>query len=168
MEYNIGDAVVYGMNGVCRIDAKESRNFEGTDETEYYRLVPVEAKSSAFYIPISTFDGRVRTPMTKEAIDELIDSIPEILPEWDDDTNTRKNDYRQLLQEGDMKRLIGLTRALNTFRDKQRESGKKLPVADEKSMHIAENIIYGEFAFVLGIPYEKVEDYIFERLKTYE
>jgi CarD family transcriptional regulator len=167
VEYSVGDYVVYGVNGVCKFDRIESKNFSGKEE-RYCILLPIDSKSSTYYVEEEKLPDRVRKVMTEPEILALIDSMPDIPDEWDDDNNQRKSDYREVLQSGDFRRLIGLTRALYGFREKQRKHNKKLPVADDKSMKAAENILYSEFAFVLKIPYESVESFITDRLDSCE
>jgi CarD family transcriptional regulator len=164
-DYNVGDYVVYGSSGVCKFDRIEKKNFSGTEES-YCCLLPIDSKSSTYYVEVNKLTERVRRPMTADEINTLIDSMPEIPDEWEDDNNQRKSDYREVLQSGDFRRLIGMTRAIYGFRERQKEHNKKLPVADDKSMKAAENILYSEFAYVLNIPYEKVEDYIQDRLTS--
>jgi CarD family transcriptional regulator len=166
MIYNIGDYVVYGISGVCRFESIEKRNFEGVGEKEYCKLIPVETKGSAYYIPTDTLEAKVRRPMTKDEVNAFIDDIPNINTDFEDDTNMRKADCRAVIQSGDFRRMIGMTRALYLFRERQKDKGKKMPMADEKNMHTAENIIYSEFAFVLGIHFEQVESYILNRLEA--
>jgi CarD family transcriptional regulator len=164
MAYNVGEYVVYGVNGVCRFDRTEKKNFSGADEKTYCILLPIDSKSSTYYVEEDKLDERVRRVMTADEINALIDSMPDIPAEWEDDNNQRKSDYREVLASGDFRRLLSMTRALYLFREKQKENNKKLPVADDKSMKAAENIIYSEFAYVLGIPFESVESYIADRL----
>jgi CarD family transcriptional regulator len=166
MDYRVGDYVVYGVNGVCKFDRVEMKNFSGSGERSYCILLPIDSKSSTYYVEEEKLSERVRKLMTKTEILDLIDSMPGIPMEWDDDNNQRRSDYREVLQSGDFRRLIGLTRALYGFREKQRENNKKLPVADDKSMKAAENILYSEFAYVLDIPYESVEGFITQRLEA--
>jgi CarD family transcriptional regulator len=168
MNYNVGDYVVYGISGVCLFETIEKRNFEGVGEKEYCKLIPIETKGSAYYIPIDTLDAKVRKPMTKDEVNAFIDDMPSMTTDFEDDNNMRKADCRAVIQSGDFRRMIGMTRALYLFRERQKEHGKKLPMADEKNMHTAENIIYSEFAFVLGIHYEQVEGYILSRLEVLE
>jgi len=42
--------------------------------------------------------------------------------------------------------------------------GKKATAVDERYMKAAENGLYGELSLTLGVPREKMEDYIRERL----
>ncbi|MDR0992168.1 MAG: CarD family transcriptional regulator [Ruminococcus sp.] len=168
MDYKIGDYVVYGISGVCHFEEIEKRNFEGVGEREYCKLIPIDTKGSAYYIPSETLHQKVRKPMTAEEIHAFIDDIPNIGTDFEDDNNMRKADCRAVIQSGDFRRMIGMTRALYLFRERQKLHGKKLPMADEKNMHTAENIIYSEFAFVLGIHFEQVENYILNRLENNE
>jgi CarD family transcriptional regulator len=165
MDYKTGDYVVYGISGVCLFESVEKRNFEGVGEREYCKLIPVETKGSAYYIPIETLEAKVRKPMSADEINTFIDDIPNISTDFEDDNNMRKADCRAVIQSGDFRRMIGMTRALYLFRERQKLHGKKLPMADEKNMHTAENIIYSEFAHVLGIHFEQVEAYILSRLE---
>ena len=50
--FNIGEYVVYGSGEICRIEEKTERCFDGISKNEYYRLVPIEMKNSAYYVPV--------------------------------------------------------------------------------------------------------------------
>ena len=41
MSYNIGNYVVYCSKEICRIESKVKKCFNGVDETEYFKLIPI-------------------------------------------------------------------------------------------------------------------------------
>ena len=58
-----------------------------------------------------------------------------------------------------------MTHSLHIHQENQRQKGKKLMAADERVMHDAEHLINQEFAFVLGIEENQVEEFIKSRIK---
>ena len=61
-----------------------------------------------------------------------------------------------MLAGGDCEQLIGIIKALFLHQKAQQEKGKKLHSADEQLLKSAERLLYGEFAFALGIGQEEV------------
>ena len=51
MSYNIGNYVVYCSKEICRIESKVKKCFNGVDEIEYFKLIPIRTKNSSYYIP---------------------------------------------------------------------------------------------------------------------
>lgn len=59
---------------------------------------------------------------------------------------------------------------IKTLYERKRErvqSGRKVPVIDERYFHQAEEQLYGELAVVLQIPKEEVSSYIAECAKSW-
>ena len=91
MSYNIGNYVVYCSKEICRIESKVKKCFNGVDEIEYFKLIPIRTKNSSYYIPCNNCESKVRNLLTKEEIYSLIDEMPEAETQWYEDKNTRKN-----------------------------------------------------------------------------
>lgn len=165
MSFDIGDYVVYGSNEVCRIEDKVVRCFDGSIEKEYYKLIPVYSKGSTFYIPSDNYEGKVRRLLTKEEIYALIDEMPETeAAKWCDDKNQRKSMFFSVLRSDNYHELISMMRSLYLKREQQVSKGKKLLASDERVMHEAEKLMHHEFAFVLGINENEIENFIESRL----
>lgn len=167
MIFNIGDHVVYCSREICKIDSKVKKCFNGIDENEYFKLIPISTKNSSYYIPCDNCDSKIRRLLTKDEILSLIDEMPSAEENWCDDKNERKNLFNSVLKSDDYHQIINMMHTLYLKRESQRQKGKKLLAADERIMHDAEMIVYREFAFVLGILEEKVEDFINSRLKDF-
>ena len=68
--FAVGDYVIYGYEGVCRIDEIGSPGVSGFDRgRQYYRLTP-HYRGGTIYAPV---DGRVRMRrvISREALDAL-------------------------------------------------------------------------------------------------
>ena len=48
--YSIGDVVMYGAFGICKVTAIEKRDFTG-EEQEYYILRHINSDKNIFYVP---------------------------------------------------------------------------------------------------------------------
>lgn len=166
MSFNIGDYIVYCSKEICCIESKIKKCFNGIDENEYFKLIPINTKNSSYYIPCSNCQSKVRRLLTKEEIYSLIDEMPEAEMQWCEDKNTRKNIFNSVLKSDDYHQIITMMHTLYIQQKNQRSKGKKLLAADERVMQNAEHLIHQEFAFVLGIEEDKVGNFISERIKT--
>lgn len=166
MSFKIGEYVVYCGSEICKIEDTVKRCFDGVNEKEYYKLIPVYSKGSTFYIPSDDYDTKMRRLLTKDEIYALIEEMPDAQAEWCEDRNQRKNQFISVLKSDDYHKLISMMRALYIQRKEQLAKGKKLLAADERAMHEAEKLMHHEFSFVLGINENDVEKFIEERIAS--
>lgn len=164
MGFDIGEHVIYGANEICRIDDKVNRCFDGVNEKEYLKLVPIYSKGSVFYIPSDNLEGKVRKLLTREQIYALIDEMPNADTDWCEDKNKRKSKFFSVLHSDNYHQLIAMIRTIYLHREIQNSKGKKLHAVDERVMQEAEKLIHHEFSFVLGIDENDVDMFIESRL----
>ncbi len=160
MSFKIGEYVVYNGSEICKIEDTVKRCFDGINEKEYYRLIPVYSKGSTFYIPSDNYDSKIRRLLTKEEIYSLIEEMPDVETEWCEDKNQRKNQFISVLKSDDYHKLISMMRTLYVQRKEQLAKGKKLLASDERVMQEAEKLMHHEFSFVLGIDENEIESFI--------
>lgn len=163
--YNVNDAVVYSTYGVCRIKAIEVRDFSGED-IEYYVLQPVGDSRNTFYVPTSNeaLSSKMRSVCSREEAEDIISVMPDEDFIWIDNDIERKEEYRRILDSGDRRRLVQLIKTLYIRREELTAQHKKLHSADERFLNEAENVLYDEFAYALGISRDEVLPYIKQRL----
>lgn len=163
--FSSGDTVVYATYGVCIIKSIEKRDFSGED-VEYYVLQPVSDPKNTFYVPTANdqLRDKMRRVMSKEETQDLICSMSREELIWIEDEQERKAEYRRILDGGDRRELVRLIKTLYLRKQELLESHKKLHSADERALNDAENMLYDEFAYSLGIPREKVIPYIREHV----
>lgn len=164
MMFNIGQYVVYGASGVCRIVGFEMKKF-GTAQNEYCKLEPLEGGSSVYYIPKDSLDLKVRALYTPEQIQALILKIPSIEPIVIDDFRKRKLVLSAAMRSSDPETLIAMIKRLYNELNDRISLGKKINLTDDRLMKDAQNLINQEFSVSLGIDKSEVESYICEKLK---
>lgn len=164
--FSVGEYVVYGSGEICRFAEKTSRCFDGINNKEYCKLIPLDTNNSTYYIPSEKMDSSVRRLLTREEIYDVIDSMPNAANVWSNDKNERKVKFGAILKSDDLSEIIGMMRSIYEERQKRSADGKSLIASDEKAFAAAENMIHREFAFVLGIKTDDVESFIHNRLLT--
>ena len=102
--------------------------------------------------------------LPKQQAEELISRIPQIISGASDETGTIDS-YREELEFHKAENLVLLTAQIYRKKKLAKLNRKKLGFVDEKYMHIAEELLFGEFSAVLGIPIEKVPEYIESKIK---
>ena len=167
MKHNVGEYVVYCSKEICLINSIVKKCFDGVNEEDYFQLIPVNTKKSFYYIPCKNCESKIRPLLTKEEIYLLIDEMPDASTEWCDDRQARKSLFNSILKGDDYHKLITMMHSLYVKREDQISIGKKLLAADERAMNEAEHIINQEFAFVLDINEDEVDNFIKERLANH-
>jgi CarD family transcriptional regulator len=154
--YEIGDIVIYGGEGLCRIDSITEKKFDNKI-ISYYVLKNLLIEESVTYVPIDSGNGRskMRAVLGKEEILELMKNIPEPTEDWIENPRERQRKFKDIIVYGDSKDLLNLMRTLQVHQEQQLDIGKKLHSADERIFKEAEKLIAEEIAYVFGIPKEE-------------
>ncbi len=168
--YQIGDVIVYGGEGVCRVNAIGVLAILSINKDRlYYTLSPLY-RDGKIFTPVDTTIF-MRPAITSEEVQHLIKQIPEIRTNVLYENRNIKmlsDHYEALLQTYDCADLLQLIKTVYTKQQVVRENGKKLNMTDERYLKRAEEMLYSEFAFALGIPKDDVKSYIEETVKKLE
>lgn len=159
--FSIADVVFYGTQGVCKIDAVETKQI-GKNVAQYYVLKPIFNDSTAVYVPVdnATLTAKMQCVLTKEQADALAKEIPYIDLIKSLDENEKRTRYKNILSCGDRKQLVSLIKTIRQERDARKENGKKLNINDEQTLRKAENLLYEELAFVYNVSPQSVKELI--------
>jgi CarD-like/TRCF domain. len=164
--FEIGEYIIYGNHGVCRVEGIGNLDLPGIDKSrKCYTLQPVFSKSSTLYTPVDNDKVLMRKVMSNEEAMELLEKVPEIPVLWIGNEKQREEVYRDALKSHDGTDWIKIIKTLYVRRRERMSHGKKLTYTDEKYLNIAKNCLYGELAIALDIEKDKVEDLINERLE---
>lgn len=164
--YQVGQQVIYGIHGVCRITALEVKNV-GREKKEYYCLEPVDQPGAVFYVPTGNQAAvaKMRTILTKEEFEALLCAQKDRESAWIEDENQRKQRYRELIAQNDRGELISMVSALYRHKRQQQENGRKFHISDENFLRDATKLLSAEFSLVLGISANEVADYMKQQLE---
>lgn len=165
--FQIGELILYGNTGVCRIEAIGPReNTSLADQKkEYYTFAPLYS-DGVIYAPLDT-TVFMRPILSKEQALELIHHIPDIQAEpfATRDQRLLGEHYRHFFETHNCEDLLQLICNIYVKGQKLSQSGKKMGATDQQYMKRATNLLHGELAAVLNIPLEEVESFIVEQIK---
>jgi CarD family transcriptional regulator len=102
----------------------------------------------------------MRPVITKDAANDLIARIPQIETVWIVNEKAREVQFKESLQTCDCVELVKMIKTLYMRKQQRIENGKKVTVVDEKYFRQAEDKLYEELAYVLGMEKNKVSQYI--------
>lgn len=164
--YEIGQQVLYGSHGVCRISAIESMRF-GKTRAKYYTLEPAEQPGTRFYVPVDNEAavGKLRPLLPASDLLALLHSEDVRSTPWVDEESQRKLRYRELINSGDRAQLMGMVCALYRHKKEQTAAGRKFHQSDENFLHDAQKLLNAEFAQVFGLDAKEVNPFILKELE---
>ena len=159
------DLIIYGSNGVCRVEAVGKPAVKGIDESRlYYTLCPLYS-TERIYTPIDT-NVFMRPAISRREAEELIAQIPKIEEDIFDNRNPTmlSTQYRTSIESNICDDLVRLIKSVHSKAKVAEQSGKKPGQVDKRYMKRAEELLYGELAVALDIPRDDVLGYIERKL----
>lgn len=163
--FQVGDQVVYGSHGVCSIVNVEQRVID-RKRINYFALEPLHQPGARYFVPSENpvALSKLRHLITRQELDQLLQSAEIRESCWISDENQRKQRYRELITSSDRVSLLRMINTLHQHKKKQQEAGRKFHLCDENFLHDAEKLLTAEFSLVLGIDPSEVEGYILTAL----
>lgn len=165
MLYEVGQFIIYGNDGVCKVEAIGPLDMRGAQKgVDYYTLSPLY-QTGKIYAPVEAVVFS-RPIMSKEEAQALIEDIPNIPAEVYENNNPRllSEHYQAYLKSHDCRDLIRVIRAIYVKGENAANRGRRLGQVDERSFKQAVEMLHGELAVALEIEKEEVERYITQAL----
>ena len=159
--FQIGDQVVYGIHGICRIVDLAERTVD-RKKIPYFVLEPADQPGAQFFVPSQNPAAlaKLRRVLDRQELDALLASQEVRQDCWIADENRRKQRYRELISGGDRVALLQMIGALHRHKKEQAEAGRKFHLCDENFLRDAERLLNAEFSLILGIQPSEVGAYI--------
>ena len=133
--FHVGDYIVYGSNGICRVEEITHPDIAGIDEDKlYYVLVPEKTRDSRLFCP--TDNSRV--VLRSERM--------------------RDDSYKKAMKSCDLRQCVKVIKALLIRKEERESHGKKVTVTDERYMKLAEEGLYSELSLVMGKDREEIKE----------
>lgn len=164
--YQVGDWVVYGIHGVCRVIGTE-KQLVNRKRTLYLVLEPLTQAESRFYLPADnpTALAKLKAVLSKEELSLLIDSDEAHKDCWIQEENRRKQYYRELISSGDRITLMQMVATLYRYKADQQAAGRKFHQADDNFLRDAERLLTSEIALVMEMSPENARNFLREHLQ---
>lgn len=160
--YQVGDLIVYGGNGVCRVAAVGP----GPRGGRFYTLEPVY-QSCTIMTPVDNQKVFHRPIITRQEALSLIDDIPTIQAQAYHSKVMREltEHYDAMLKTYDCRSLLELTMSIYVKRQDAQSQKRRLSSVDEAFQRKAEDLLFSELACALDLPREEVQPFIAARLE---
>lgn len=157
--YKIGDYLVYKRD-VCRVCDIKEKYYKDLD---YYILSPINDTTLKVQIPVNNIF--IRNVITKEKVEEIIDSIPNVSIIAADNKSI-ESEYKNLLNSDKYEDLIKIIKT-SYVRNKEREDNKrKISDKDKYYFDKAEKLLYSEFSIALNKSYDETKDYVISKVEN--
>lgn len=167
--FKVGEYIVYGMSGVCKVEEIGPMSLSGVESDKlYYTLLPVYTKGSRVFTPVDNAKVIMRPVITKTEASNLINEIKNTaLIEVADDKH-RELAYKEALKTCECKEWVRIINTVLKRKEERLAQGKKMSACDEKYLKQAQDNLFGELALSLGMEKNEVEDYIEHRITMKE
>lgn len=154
--YKVNDIVVYRRD-VCKIIGKHRSDFTGE---QCYILVPYEQQDGSvkMQVPVSNKGGHLRSLITKEEIDRLIEETPDI-ERLENKPANMKSQYAALLKTDNIADLIRIIKTSHSRNQARREANRKMASVDDEYLQKAEKYLYAEIAVAMGMTFEESKQF---------
>jgi len=151
-KYQIGDYVLYGLNGTCEIVEIGTLDFAGPNKI-YYSLKPVSDNRSTIFLPVLKEEEIVRKVMSKKEAEDTIENIKKSKPATY--APVREN-CDKILKSGDNIAVSSMIKMLRNLRKENRKIHKGLNIQEEKILKDAERVLFSEMSTALEMNYQDV------------
>ena len=136
--FEVGDFVVHGNSGVCRVDAVQTMDGIGADRQRvYYTLVPLYTSGSKLFVPTDSKKVIIRSVMTKKDVKKLMDEWNEIETLRVENDKNREEVYKEALRSCDSRQWVRLIKTSYQRNQTRIEKGKKATTSDERYLQLA-------------------------------
>jgi len=164
--FRVGDFVVYGSNGVCKVENIGTLEGAGVPADRlYYTLLPLYMRGSRIFSPVDNQKVIIRPVLSPEEASLLINEIHELEPLWINDEKKREVHYKEAFRTCDCRQYVRIIKTIYMRQESRLAEGKKVTAQDEKYFQMAEDALYGELAISLGLTKEDAKAYVIENVE---
>lgn len=150
--FKIGDVVLYGIQGICKITGIEVKQL-GKTALDYYALTPIYNENTVLFVPIDNekLTSKMQNILTKQQAKQLIEKASGTAVLEICDEAAKREQYREILSSGNRELLMSLIKTIRLERAERSKINKKLNMSDEQTLYKAERLLFNEIAYVLDI-----------------
>ena len=156
--FEIGDKIVHPMHGAGVIENIITQKVDGTSR-EYY-VVKMPQGGMIVMIPISNIrEIGVRAVIDSQRACEILDSLPEIEIDQNQNWNRRYRENMLRIRSGDLTEVCKVVKSLMV-----RERQRGLSTGERRMLHSAKQILISEITLAQSATYEDIEAQVDQQL----
>ena len=161
MSYQVGEIVLYGTEGICRVLGTEEKRF-GSEALTYYALESV-GKGSRIFVPFANeaLIKRIRRPQTADSMQSLLEDVQSIEDlDWHENDRERKTYHMGIVANGGTKELLQLIKTIQNRRVAMQQAGKRLYATDDRVCKEALTLLIAEMTVSLSVNEEAAKQHL--------
>lgn len=165
--FEVGEYIIYGNHGVCKIEDIGNSDMPSFDENKkYYKLQPIFSKSSILYTPVDNDKVVMRRVITDEEARHLIEQIPDTPILLIENDKQREEIYKETLKKYNCTDWIKIIKTLYVRKQERISQGKKMTFIDEKYLSISKDCLYGELSIAMDMSRDEIESLVVKYLEN--
>ena len=164
--FKVGDLVLYGTTGVCRVSEIKEKDLTGKGKTQlYYHLAPLY-QTCVISAPVNSDKIFIRPIISREEAERLIDHMSSISSDHYPTGAAREltEQYEAAINTHDCIIWASLLHSIYTKKEKLTIQKKKFSSLDERYMRKTEDLLFGELAAAMGMDRKAVASVISKRI----
>lgn len=163
--FKIGERIIYGSEGVFEITEYASSPIDKSDDRVFYILKPVYGpQGNIIFTPADNDKTVMRQIMSQSEAKILIEKMISILPLDVEREKNRRDLYKFCMISTEPENYVRLIKTVYLRREEFAKQKRRLSDADTDYEKKAKFCLYGELSIALDMPFEKVEEYISNKL----
>ena len=162
--FSVGELMVYGTNGVCRVEEIGQSPFGADDTRLFYKLSPTSDRANlVIYTPVDNDRVIMRPLISAEEAKAILAEISEIDIIEVPMEKKRRDIYREYLATVEPRVYVSIIKTVAQRRVEFKRTRRRLPDIDNDAEHTAKSSLYGELSEVLGFSREEIHNMITEK-----
>lgn len=156
--YQTGEWIIYGGEGVCRVEAVGPAPAAAMDQSKTYYTIKPLYHGGVIYAPTDV-PVRMRPILTRQQAWKLLEDIPRMQSEYahSNDPKETAAQYKAYLETYDCVNLLHLIRMIYIKNQEAILSKKGCGQTADRYLRRAKDLLHGELAVALQIPVDEVE-----------
>lgn len=156
--FQIGDKIAHPLHGAGTIDEIEEKRIDGKNKSYYVMHVP--KGDMRVMIPTDSCDAiGIRPIVAKKRAMEIMQQIPSLEIEEDNNWNRRYRENMVKIKSGDLLEVAAVIKSLV-----HRENERGLSTGERKMLHSAKQILLSEIVLSEESSYEDAEQQLYAAL----
>lgn len=164
--FELGEFIVYGRNGVCKIIEIGTLDVGGASKDKlYYTLIPMYSDKSKLFTPVDNKKVIMRSVISKEEANALMDDFENIETILVEDDVRREDVYKKSIKRCDSRELVKIIKTIYLRKQLRISEGKKVTISEEKYLKMAEDSLFGELSIPLEMEKDKIHKFVMAKLE---
>jgi len=166
-KFAVNDYVIYGKSGLCFVKEIKKMRMANGPLSEYYVLNSASGNAVTIYVPCDKENlvAKMRRPLTKDEIDEILAEAKGQHISWIDNNNERAEYFKKITDSDSYRDWLLLVSCIHMKKIEKAANNKHLSGKDESTLKLLEKLIEEEFCYSLNLERNQISEYIQKKLE---